>query len=118
MAEVLRILGQLSPSATTWETIYTVPTHSSSNLGKSPVQTIISTIIYCNVSGSVDSYSIRVVPSGETAAAKHNIFHERYVYGEVTEIITPGITMNSGDFINVYTDSGNGSFSVFGVETH
>lgn len=111
MAKVYKTLGQAAPAANTATTLYTVPSSPST-------QSVISTLSVVNrdSAGVVGSFSIQVVPSGETAAAKHYIEYLRPIAARTSKRLTIGITLRSGDKIVVTPTTANLSFSLFGGE--
>jgi hypothetical protein len=109
MATVRKILGQLNPSAATVETVYTVP---------AATECVISSIVVCNTSdtGAADSFSIAVIPSGDTLATKNLVYVLIPINGNNTFVATVGITLGAGDYVQVFSTSGESSFSLFGME--
>ena len=103
-----KVLGQLNPSATTETTLYTAP---------SATQTVVSTLTICNQTASAATYRIAVRPSADNStAAKHWIIYGATVAASDTTALTLGITLATGDKIQVYASSANLSFSAFGSE--
>ena len=109
MATVRKILGQHNPTAATVETVYTVPAST---------QAVISSIAVCNTSdtGAADSFSIAVIPSGSTLATENLLYVLNPIPGNNTFAATLGITLGAGDFVQVYSTTGESSFHVFGQE--
>jgi len=109
MATVRKILGQHNPTASTVETVYTVP---------AATECVISSIVVCNTSdtGVADSFSIAVIPSGSTLATENLIYVLIPINGFSTFIATIGITLGAGDFVQVFSTTGSSSFSLFGQE--
>ena len=110
MATAYKVLGQLNPSATTETTLYTAPSSTS---------TVVSTLTICNQTSSAATYRIAVVKSGgatSPAAALSWIIYGATVAASDTTALTLGITLATGDKIQVYASSANLSFSAFGSE--
>lgn len=65
MTDVIKVLGQVNPSATTTTTLYTVP-----NL----TQTTVSSLVICNQNALVGSFRVSIHVAGESADDKQFIF--------------------------------------------
>lgn len=107
MAKNYKILGQVSPSATTDTTLYTCPSNT---------QTAISTISVCNRGSSAATYRVAMRPNGESLADKHYIVYGTQVPANDTIMITVGLTCDALDVITVYSSTASVSFGVFGSE--
>ena len=107
MAKSYKIIGQISPSATTDTTLYTVP---------SATQLVISSITICNRAATAATYRIAMRPNGETLADKHYIAYGSNVPANDTIALTLGLTADAADVITVYASSASVSFGVFGSE--
>ena len=108
MATAYKVLGQSNPSATTETTLYTAPSSTS---------TVVSTLTICNQTSSAATYRIAVRPSADSStAAKHWIVYGATVAASDTTALTLGITLATGDKLQVYASSANLSFSAFGSE--
>lgn len=106
MATTYKVLAQNNPSATTETTLYTAGAAA-----------VVSTLAICNQSGSSATYRVAVRPSADsTTAAKHWIVYGATVAASDSIMLTLGITMASGDKIQVYSSNANTSFSAFGSE--
>ena len=108
MADNLKVLGQLAPSATTDTDLYAVPVAT---------QTTVSSIAACNRSGGALTFRVAVRPKGATVENKNYIYYGKSVAANDTVFIIIGITLSDNDTISVYASSGDMSFSIFGVET-
>lgn len=106
-AEVLKVLGQLNPSATTATTLYTVPASTS---------TVVSTITVANQAASTGSFRIAVRPAGASLAALHYIAYDVVIPANDSIVLTLGITLAATDVVTVYASSATISFSIFGSE--
>jgi hypothetical protein len=107
MANTLKVLGQINPSAETPTTLYTVPSVTSA---------IISTINICNLSANGAQFRVAIRPAGESLATKHYIAYNTAVAANDSVALTMGITMATTDVITVYANTTTVSFSAFGSE--
>ena len=108
MATTYKVLGQQNPSATTETTLYTVPSSTS---------TVVSSLSICNQTATAATYRIAIRPSADTStAAKHWIVYGATVAASDSTILTLGVTLATGDKIQVYASTANLSFSAFGSE--
>lgn len=108
MADVLYILGQSAPSATTETDLYEVPSSSYAT---------ISSLIVCNRGGAGGSYRISVSAAGAATANKDYLFYDTSIGANSTDKHVIGMTLAETDVVRVYASSGNFSFNIFGVET-
>lgn len=108
MSEALKILGQLSPSASALTDLYTVPSTFFSS---------ISSIIICNHNSSiVINFRISVAIGGADDAPAQYLYYDLPLDSNDTFIATIGMSLGSGDKVRVYSDTANVSFNIFGVE--
>lgn len=108
MANVIKVLGQLNPSAATLSTLYTVPGSTS---------TVTSTITVCNRSATPTSFRIAVRPGGAAISNEHYLYYDVVIAGNDTFAATIGMTLAATDVISVYSTLATLSFSLFGQET-
>ena len=108
MPDVIKVLGQLDPSATTVTTLYTVPDLT---------QTTVSSLVICNRGGSGASFRISVHVGGAGAADKQYIFYDEAIAATTTRTVVIGMCLNQTDVVKVYASATNVSFNLFGVET-
>ena len=108
MADSLKVLGQLDPSATTVTILYTVPDMS---------QTTVSSIIVANRTGSAITFRLSVHVAGASADDKQYLYYDKSVAANDTLNIVIGITLNQADVVKVYTSAVDMSFNMFGCET-
>lgn len=106
-AEVLKVLGQLNPSATTATTLYTVPASTS---------TVVSTIVVANQAGSAGSFRIAIRPAGASLTAAHYIAYDVAIPANDSITLTMGLTLATTDVVTVYASSASMSFGIFGSE--
>lgn len=105
----LKVLGQVEPSASTYTTLYTVPT------GKS---TVISTLSITNQAiVGVIKYRIAIRPGGATLATEHFIAYDTELSPYESTYITAGITLSAGDVVTVRSTASAVSFNLFGEES-
>ena len=110
MANALKILGQLNPTANTQGNVYVVPAATSA---------VINNIIVANQSASNVSYSIIVMPSGgfsATAANTYFVVRGGIVPASDTATLSLGLTIPTGTILAANSNSGSVSISAFGVE--
>ena len=110
MANALKILGQLNPTANTQGNVYVVPASTAA---------IVNNITVANQSASNASYSIIVMPSGSfsaTAANTYFIVRGGVVPASDTATLSLGVTLPAGAILAANTNSGSLSISAFGVE--
>ena len=106
MATTYKILGQSNPAATTETVLYTAAAAA-----------VCSSIVVCNQTASAATYRIAVRPSADgSTAAKHWIVYGATVGASDSTALTLGITLATGDKIQVYASTANLSFSAFGSE--
>lgn len=107
MAEVLKVLGQLNPSAMHLEDLYTCASEEGCS---------VSTIFVCNRSSSTDRFRISVANGGEVDDLRQYIYYDIEIPAQDTFASTVGLSLTKTDIIRVYSESGNLSFSAFGIE--
>jgi hypothetical protein len=107
MAISYKVLGQANPSATTAETLYTVP---------SATETIVSTLVICNQAATAATFRIAVRPNAATLAAVHYVAYDVTVGANDSTALTLGLTLDATDVITVYASSATLSFSAYGSE--
>jgi hypothetical protein len=104
--EVIKVLGKVSPSATTLTTLYTVPTDKGA---------VISSLNICNR----DTYdaTIRIaIYRTESPASADYLEYNMMVYGNCSAQRLKGVTMAQGDIVSIYASSEHISFQLFGSE--
>ena len=108
MADSIKVLGQLDPSATTTTVLYTVPAETA---------TTVSSIVAANRTGSAITFRLSVHVAGAGADDKQYLYYDKSVAANDSLTIVIGITLNQTDVVKVYTSGSNMSFNIFGVET-
>jgi hypothetical protein len=106
MADTIKVLGQIAPSATTETAIYTVP---------GATVAVISSIVICN-RGTATTFRLSVDVAGGGTANKDYIYYDMPIAANDTFIMTGGISLGAADVLNAYAGSANVSFSAFGME--
>ena len=107
MATIRKVLGQVSPSATTNTTLYTVPAVTDA---------VVSSIVICNRSSSDTHFRVAVRPSGEALDVKHYLYYDVLLPLNDTFTATLGITLSATDVVTVYATDAVISFNIFGQE--
>jgi hypothetical protein len=102
-----KVLGQVSPAATTETTLYTVPAQK---------ETIVSSIVVVNRGSGTATYRIAIRPNSANIENKHYIAFDNSIDAKATEILAIGVTLDASDRISVYASSADFSFNAFGVE--
>ncbi len=108
MTDVIKVLGQSAPSATTVTTLYTVP-----NL----TLTTVSSLVICNRAGSGGTFRVSVHVAGAGADNKQFLFYDQSLGANTTQTVVIGMCLNQTDVVKVYASSADFSFNLFGVET-
>lgn len=108
MADSIKVLGQLSPSATTLSTLYTVP---------ATTQTTVSSISVCNTGSSPVTIRISVAVANAADNVKQYVYYDYVIAAKDTLIVVMGMTLNETDVVKVYASATNVAFNIFGVET-
>jgi hypothetical protein len=99
------INGQLKPSAATLSTLYTATG-----------ETVISSIVVCNLDAAATTFRIAVRPLGAAINDKHYLYYDVPVNGNDTFVATIGITLANTDVISCYATLATVSFSAFGSQ--
>ena len=108
MADILKVLGQVDPAATTTTVLYTVPDMT---------QTTVSSIVAANRTGSAITFRLSVHVAGAGANDKQYIYYDKSVAANDSLPIVIGITLNQTDVLEVYTSAVDMSFNIFGCES-
>jgi hypothetical protein len=107
MANVYKILGQSSPSATTETVLYTVPTSKSA---------VCSSLSICNRGATQTTFRVSISQGGGVTGNKDYLYYDVTLAGNDTFIATIGVTLATTDKIKVYSGNTNLSFQLFGTE--
>ena len=108
MPETSKTLGQLAASATTAQTLYTVPfsTH-----------TTCSSLVICNRTAGALTFRVSVRKGGEAAADKQYLYYDKSIAANDTFAAILGLTLEQADVVTVYASATGLTFSLFGIET-
>ena len=107
MAASYKILGQADLAATTLTDVYTVPAST---------ETIISTMILANRTGTATSFRIAIREDGDAVADKHYIAYGVPLAANDSTTLTLGITLEATDVVSVYSAAEDVSVNIFGAE--
>ena len=107
MAITYKVLGQVTPAATTATTLYTVPVSRSA---------VISTLTICNRSATSATYRIAIRQAGAPLANEQYIAYDTIVSGNDTVALTLGLSLAATDIVTVYASTTTVSFNLFGSE--
>lgn len=107
MATTYKVLGQITPSAASATTLYTVP---------SATQTVVSTLIACNQASASCTIRVAVRPDGAAIESKHYLVYDATLAAYQTIAFTLGITGDATDVLTVRSSNASTSFSAFGSE--
>jgi hypothetical protein len=107
VADVIKVLGQVAPSATTTTTLYTAPDLT---------QTTVSSLVACNRGSSGGTFRVSIHVAGAGADNKQFIFYDEDVAATTSKTVVIGICLAQTDVVKVYASSGDFSFNLFGVE--
>jgi hypothetical protein len=107
MSDVLKILGQVAPAAMDLTDLYECFATEGCT---------VSTIFVCNRSASTSKFRISVANGGAVDAIKQYLYYDVELPGNDTFASTVGLSLTLTDIIRVYSESGDLSFSAFGME--
>jgi len=107
MAEIKKILGQLAASATTSETLYTVPESKGA---------VASTLVVCNRAASAKTFRVAVSYGGAVLSSTDYLYYDVSIPANETLTVTIGLTLSNADVVRTYASSADLTFSLFGVE--
>jgi hypothetical protein len=108
MPTIYKVLGRKASAATTLEELYAVPSATSA---------VISTITICNRANSARTYRVAIKPlTGTTIATEHYIAYDVTIAGNDTAALTLGLTLASGNSVQVYASAADLTFQAFGSE--
>ena len=107
MANVYKILGPNSPSATTETALYTVPAATSA---------VCSSISICNRGGTQTTFRVSISQGGAATTNKDYLYYDVTLAGNDTFIATIGISLATTDVVRVYSGNASLSFQLFGTE--
>jgi hypothetical protein len=102
-----KVLGQVTPAATTATTIYTVPSAKAS---------VCSTLTVCNQTAGNITYRVAVRPAGAALAAVHYVCYDVTLPPNSTDTLTIGLTLDQTDVVTIYASATGVSFHLYGNE--
>lgn len=108
MTDVIKVLGQSAPAATTTTDLYTAPDLT---------QTTVSSLVVCNRGASAGTFRVSVHVADAAADNKQFLFYDEDLAATTTRTVVIGICLNQDDVLKVYASSADFSFNLFGVET-
>lgn len=94
--------ARLKPIATTLSTLYTATQ-----------DTVVSSIVICNIGGTATTFRIAVRPLGASIDDSHYIYYDLPIDANDTFIFTGGIALKNTDVISVYSGNANLSYNLF-----
>ena len=105
MVDALKILGQISPPATTEEAIVSASKPS-----------IVSTLFVCNTTASAVTYRLWIRKGAEDTATKQYIYYDDELQANETIAVTAGITLGVGDILMGYGSVAGIAFTACGLD--
>jgi len=108
VSDIIKVLGQLDSSATTQQTLYTVPDLT---------QTTVSSFVACNRTGSAITFRLRINIAGASDDDKQFLYYGKSVAANDTFTAVIGMCLGQKDVVKTYASATNMSFTLFGVET-
>ena len=108
MAEVIKVLGQLNPSAATLTALYTVPAATTA---------VCSSLVVCNRSGVATAFRVSIAVAGAADDPIQYIHYDHAIGANATIPIVIGITLAATAVVRVYATLATLSFNLFGVES-
>jgi len=108
MADIIGVLGQVDPAATTTTTLYTVPDLN---------QTTCSSLVMCNRTGGALTVRVSIHVNDASADNKQFIYYDKSIPANDTVSAVLGLTLGQNDVVKVYASGTGMSFNLFGVET-
>ena len=107
MGESYHVLGQISPSASTLTTLYTVPASTS---------TTVSSLLVCNTNSTSSTFRISIQIGGASDTITQYLYYDIPIQANDTFAAVLGITLATTDVIMCQAGATNVAFNVFGVE--
>jgi hypothetical protein len=102
-----RLSGPTNLSATSETTLYTVPEATSC---------IIKQVVVCNTNSSGVTFSLSLVPYGDSAATPNRLFYNLSIAANETIFLDVSQVMGAGDFISAYSSASDVTVTISGVE--
>ena len=109
MTTVYKVLGQITPTANTITTLYTVPAANS---------TVVSSMTICNQYTANANVSIAVCVANTSVTTTQYMVNKATVQANDTVFLTLGVTLAATDTLRVLSDQANVSFHSYGSEIY
>lgn len=107
MAQTLKVLGQVTPSAAVLTALYTCPASNG---------TTIASVVITNTDVLASTFRLSLAVAGAADAANQYLYYDVPIAANDTFIATIGITMANTDSLRCQSASGKINFTVTGVE--
>lgn len=107
MADTYKVLAQSLPVIATLTDAYTVPALTS---------TVLSSIVVTNQSVITAAFRISIAVAGAADTPAQYLYYDTALPANDTFVATLGISLATTDVVRVYSNSGNVSFNLFGVQ--
>lgn len=105
MAEAWGALAQVSPSAATLTTAYTVPANKRATIE----------VVICNRNAATNAVRVSHAIGGAADAVTQYLLYD-YGIAANGSVTTAKFTVNAGDVVRVYTTNAGTSFNINGIE--
>jgi hypothetical protein len=103
-----KILGQAHLTTTSPTDVYTVPAST---------ETIVSTIVIANITGSATTFTIAIREDGDTLDNRHYIANSVPVAANDSTALTLGVALEATDIVTCQAGDADAlSFNLFGAE--
>jgi len=110
VADVLRVLGQVAPTAATLTTLYTAP-------GSATTGVTASSAVVCNRGAAAIRFRLSVAVAGAADSVAQYLYYDVALAANDSFVATIGITLAASDVVRCYTDLATVSFNLFGIES-
>ena len=107
MGAVVKVLGQVAPSANAWTDLYTVPAGASA---------VCSTLLCANRGAGALLFDVAVRPAGVALANEHIVYSGVQLQTGDSFAATVGFTLSAADVVSVRATTADSSWSLFGEE--
>ena len=109
MAQTLKILGQVRPTAATLTTLYTAPSTVTGGVA-------IASVIVTNTNVFASTFRISAAVAGAADNINQYLYYDLPIAASDTFIATIGLTLAAVDTLRCQSASGQLNFTVSGVE--
>lgn len=107
MTDTLKCLGQLTPSAASLTTAYTVPAATS---------TVLSTVVVCNTTALAATWRLSVAIAGAGDTLAQYLYRDLSINPNDTFTASLGLTLATTDLVRVQASTAGITFNLFGDE--